>query len=267
MTQPPLAHCLHCGRSYLLPTGRAGQTVRRSTYQTAFLVAETSPAPSATPPPLPYQAMAATPRSSGSAIAAVICGAVGICYFPCPILGIIFAIIVLAKAKSPQVPSRRNALIGLVLGGVWILLLFFGAAILPPTLNRARPIANRARSQDNLKVIRNNLMRYEYMNSNQLSPDRGTLAFQFQIPPQIFVDPSSNTMPPQNWFSMTEQQKIDWVNQNSDYVLVGGSRGIPAPTSMIVYDKDSNHCGDGCDILMGNGTVEWLPPKQRTPGK
>jgi prepilin-type processing-associated H-X9-DG protein len=58
--------------------------------------------------------------------------------------------------------------------------------------------------------------------------------------------------------NLTPDQYVDWANKNSDYVYIGaGLRQGADPTTVVLYEKDDDHGGDGMNILYGDGHVEF----------
>jgi len=133
-------------------------------------------------------------------------------------------------------------------------------SILLPSLNRARETANRVKCASNLRQIGQAILLYSNDNHGQYPPDLGTLVKTEDITASVFVCPDTNNRPPPG---MTPDQAADWINHNSDYVYVGaGMKQGERPSTIVCYEKDKNHGGDGMNILFGDGHVEfWRLPE------
>jgi prepilin-type processing-associated H-X9-DG protein len=58
---------------------------------------------------------------------------------------------------------------------------------------------------------------------------------------------------------MMPDQSADWVNANSDYIYIGANLKMGAdPTTVVCYEKDDNHGGDGMNLLFADGHVEFM---------
>ncbi len=130
------------------------------------------------------------------------------------------------------------------------------ASVLLPSLNRARETANRVKCASNLRQIGQAILLYSNDNRGKYPPDLGTLIKTEDITAITFVCPSTNSQPPPG---MTPDQGADWVNHNSDYIYVGNGmvQGVE-PTTVVCYEKDSDHGGDGINMLFGDGHVEFV---------
>ncbi len=129
-------------------------------------------------------------------------------------------------------------------------------SILLPSLNRSRETANRVKCASNLRQIGQAILLYSNDNHGKYPPDLGTLIKTEDITASVFVCPDTNSQPPPG---MTPDQAADWVNRNSDYVYVGaGMVQGQQPSTVVCYEKDKDHGGDGMNMLFGDGHVEFL---------
>ncbi len=141
--------------------------------------------PPTTPPQPPLPPAYAWPQSAearnGMAIAALVCGILGL--FMCPpaaLLGIIFGIIGIVRSASlPTGRGRGPAIAGLVCGACGVLYIPLLLAILLPSLSRAREIAKRAVCASNLRGVGQGMKVYSndhadwYPIAPFLEPERG----------------------------------------------------------------------------------------------
>jgi prepilin-type processing-associated H-X9-DG protein len=129
-------------------------------------------------------------------------------------------------------------------------------SVLLPSLNRARETANRVKCASNLRQIGMAVLLYSNDNHGKYPPDLGTLIKTEDITASVFVCPDTNSQPPPG---MTPDQAADWVNHNSDYVYLGaGMVQGQQPSTVVCYEKDKDHGGDGINMLFGDGHVEFF---------
>jgi len=136
-------------------------------------------------------------------------------------------------------------------------------SVLLPSLNRARETANRVKCANNLKQIGLALMLYTNEHRGAYPLDLGTLVATETLTPAVFCCPSTTTQAPPN---LPADQAVKWVNDNSDYIYLGASlKRMPPPDMVIAYEKDSDHGGDGINMLFADGHVEFdtLPAAQQ----
>jgi prepilin-type processing-associated H-X9-DG protein len=134
----------------------------------------------------------------------------------------------------------------------------FMISILLPSLNRARETANRVKCASNERQIGQAILLYANENKGNYPPDLGTLVKTEDIGPEVFICPSANTSLPPNIHAMTPDQQAAWVNEHSDYVYVGKGLKSDAPADRVtVYEKETDHGGDGMNMLYGDGHVEF----------
>jgi len=131
------------------------------------------------------------------------------------------------------------------------------ASILLPSLNHARETANRVKCASNLRQIGQAILLYGNDTKGSYPPDLGTLVKTEDITAEVFVCPDTNTKPPAN---MSPDEAANWVNNNSDYIYVGAglTQATAGQLTVVCYEKDGDHGGDGMNILFGDGHIEFL---------
>jgi len=110
-----------------------------------------------------------TESTPGLAIAALICGIVGFCFFPLAIVALILGIIAMSNMRENQ-PGRGMALAGTILGGVGLALGIVAVliAILLPALGAARRTARNMQNSTQLRGIHQGLITYANSNKGYL---------------------------------------------------------------------------------------------------
>ena len=215
------------------------------------------------PSPMNY-APPETRPGNGLALAAMICGIIGIIFTPLGLVGLILGIVALAKRRSPADPGKGMAITGVVTGGISLLIVpMCLISILLPSLNRAREAANRIKCSSNMRQI--GLALRMYANSTPGSafpPDLATLARSSTLTPDVFVDPSDNlTTPaaggsPAVWASQISSAPSPHCSYVYPY-QVGWTDAMPSDV-VVLYESPSNHSGDGGNVLFGDGHAEFF---------
>ena len=132
------------------------------------------------------------------------------------------------------------------------------ASIGMPAMTRAREQANRVKSASNLRQIGLGMMLYANENRGRYPGDLGTL-ITMDVHPIVFVSPLSGKAVPPNILNGNVEQKKAWVNQNADYVYLGGTAKSSDPADVIVaYEKPEVTHGQGTNVLFADGRVEWM---------
>jgi prepilin-type processing-associated H-X9-DG protein len=131
-------------------------------------------------------------------------------------------------------------------------------SILLPSLNRARETANRVKCASNMRQIGQAMLLYSNENKGKYPPDLGTLLKTQDVIVDVFVCPSGDTSIPAEIKNGTREQQAEWVNANSDFVYLGAGKNNQSPADEpLVYEKPSDHDGDGMNMLYGDGHVEF----------
>ena len=149
---------------------------------------------------LPPTAPAARPKTSGMAIASLVCGIVGPCTVGlCSVIGLILGIVGLVKiGKEPATKKGRGlAIAGIAVSGVGILILPILipllAAILLPAIFGAMDMANSTSSANNVHQLCMTAEQYAASHGGKLPPaDSWPEVFQQQVglSPEVMTDPA-----------------------------------------------------------------------------
>ena len=214
--------------------------------------------PSGGPPVLlDYAGPTGGPTRQGLAIAALVCGIVGLLGFctgglavPAGIVGLILGIVALVKIKrKPAVYRGRGmAIAGICTGGASLLIVPLMIAILLPALGRARVGGSkRTVCQANMRGIGQAL--YIYAQDDGMFPEKGAdwqarLVNACTAAPKQFLCPS------------------DTGGSGSSYYYVPGYGDNSDPAQIILYEDPTIHGGRGGNILYQDGHVAFVKSPQ-----
>jgi prepilin-type processing-associated H-X9-DG protein len=167
------------------------------------------------------------------------------------------------SAVSPG--ARRRAGAGLALGWLEIALVLFVAFALP-TLGRSRPMANRVKCMGNLRLIGQGVLLYSNDYSGQFPPDLDALMLTQDLTFEVLVCPSTNDTRAEGPTTQAALQALHTQSGHCSYVYVGGGLTSQTATArhVIAFEPMSNHGGAGMNVLLGDGSVEFLPQAQAT---
>lgn len=137
---------------------------------------------------------------------------------------------------------------GVAMGGL-------GAAILMPSLNRARESANRVQSASNLRQIGQGLLIYANENGGKYPDDfKSLLTMPDLITPDIMINPRTDNQLPDD----DAAARIEYAATDGDYVYIGKGLNNAAPATTIVAYEKPESVTDGINVLFGDGHVEFL---------
>ena len=289
MAESTVVSCPNCAKKFKVSSEKLGRTFKCTGCEARFVAgAETIEPPAAqevleqassfarppfdpamsdmssaeqvTPPPVDYGSPATgKPKTSGMAIASLICGIL-LCLAPISsVFALIFGYLGIKKTGPGQAGGRGMAIAGLVLGGVGILLSILSIAVLLPSLNRAREFAYRAQCASNLHRIGLAMLLYRNENQQQFPPDLTTLWKTQQLDAKVFICPSSSDTP-----AASPAQLESGGHCSYKYLYPGPHNGNPDSTTVILYDNDPNHKAAGTNMLFGDGSAMWESPSEAT---
>jgi predicted Zn finger-like uncharacterized protein len=201
-------------------------------------------------PPMQYSTGASgKPKTSGMAIASLICGIV-LCLAPLTsIAAIILGVLGLQKVKQGA-GGKGMAITGIVLGAVGILLAVAAAVAVIPLANKARHLIVRAE----LKAISLSLEGYQRRNAGEYPPDLATLwKNDPSLKGAIFVSPFSSDTPAADPTQLQAGGHLSYL-----YIYPGAGKHA-GPQDVLLYESPAATNGDSTGILLGNGSVETHP--------
>jgi len=185
--------------------------------------------------------------SQGLAIAALVCGIVGLVgCAPVGIVGLVLGIIALVRVnRDPRrYGGKGMAIGGICTGALSILLVPMMIAILLPSLSRARELSKRQVCMARMSAIGQALYTYA-QDDPQMFPELGAdwqarLIDAGYCSPQQFLCPSDSRM------------------TGSSYYYVPGYSTTSDPTQIILYEDPANHGGEGGNILYQDAHVAFV---------
>ncbi len=265
MAEPVIVNCPSCGASFRVEADHLGKTFTCANCQRPFQAALAG----APMPPLSYgggppqfkpatggyPASGQAQKTSGMAIASLICG-IFFCIPLTSILALIFGIIGINQTKGGRAKGHGIAIAGTVLGGVGLVLIPFMAlmiSILLPSLNKARETANRAKCASNMHQIGLAILLYQNDNHHAYPPDLQTLAQAEPISTAVFVCPSSNDTPAPDAAHLNSGGHLSYV-----YVGADLDPNAVQSSDIMLYENAADHTGNGTNILFVDGHVEWF---------
>ena len=179
----------------------------------------------------------------------------------------------------PGRPRRtRLALFVAILAAIFLLGLM--PRILFPPLGRSRETANRVKCLQNLRTLGYALRRYADHNAGRFPDSLEPLIASGHADPLDCICPSSNDTRPPGADAAAQARNLH-AGAHLSYIYAGkGLTTASDPEKVLLYEPLDNHAGDGMNVLLLNGTVEFLnkhearqvltPPQaaqQPTPGR
>ncbi|MFQ5412510.1 MAG: DUF4190 domain-containing protein [Phycisphaerae bacterium] len=203
--------------------------------------------PTSGPPTMPYATETNQSAKQGLAIAALVCGCVGL--VGCPLVGlagIVLGIVALVKINRDASRHRGK---GLAIGGIctgvgsfFTMLLLF--SILLPAMSSARNQAKRTVCAANLRGLGQAMYLYAQGEPNGEFPDNvGKLVAAGLATTKQFNCPSD-------------------ISGQGSYYYVPGYGTSSDPEQIIMYEDPRIHAGEGINVLYQDGHVVWLTPPQ-----
>jgi len=131
----------------------------------------------------------------------------------------------------------------------------FSAAILLPSLNRSRLVANRVKSASNLRQIGQGMLLYANENKGKYPKTMGELLLTQDLTIEVFVNPATKTKTPMN---KNKDEQALWVTKDSDYEYLGDGKTSQTPADVVVAHEKFSPRAEGVNMLFGDGHVEFM---------
>lgn len=186
------------------------------------------------------------PMSQGMAIAALVCGILGLGCLPVGIVGIVLGIVALVRISREPTRYRGTgmAIGGICTGGVGLLLMPLLIAILLPSLSRARELSKRTVCAANLRGIGQAIYIYAVDEDDGAFPDDLSKVIKAgNATPKQFTCPSDLT-------NASSYHYVPGYGTNSD------------PTQIIMYEDPLVHGGEGGNVLYQDSHVVFVKSPQ-----
>ena len=214
------------------------------------------------PPPMQVDYEPPQPRPSNAlGIASLVCG----CLLCIPLLpglaAVILGIFGIRQSRGGHSTGKGLSIAGLILGCLNIVgwLAYFGliAAVMFPSLSRARETANRVKCASQMRSLGQAMLLYANENRGVFPPNLEALILTQDITGEIFICPSS-THTPAPGASVLEVAENLSAGPHLSYVYLGDGLTVRTDAEAIVmYELLSNHGGDGINVLYADGHVEF----------
>jgi hypothetical protein len=140
-----------------------------------------------------------------------------------------------------------------------------GAALLLPSLGRAREMANRSLDLANERALAQMSLVWAAGNNDNMPDDLARLVADMSISPKQLVSKRTGTQP-LAWTPETEQlSKTDFakfsqlVAEHCDYVYLGkGTKGTADASIVVTYEKPGPQTRDGMSVSFGDAHAEFV---------
>ena len=241
-TAPNSFPCPSCGRQ-IAAAGMPGAPVRcpvcAQVVKVPIAAPPTHPAASQVPPHSPQK------KTNGLAIAALLCGLVGIITSCFPIIGLVGVILgIVALVQLRDEPERFRgkgmAITGIFAGAVSLILSFVLYSAIGPWISRSA-------CYENLIVVREGMLRYAVANDSAYPPDFETAIQSGDVSIDDFFCAGG-----------------DWVSEDpyECYQYIEGQTTDDDPDNVLIYEKPKCHEG-GSSVLFLDGRIEFIEPYAR----
>ncbi len=145
-----------------------------------------------------------------------------------------------------------------------------GAAILLPSLGRARELANRSHEAASLRGIAQSAIVWSADNADAMPEHVAQLVAANQISPKQLLSKRSSSTPAEVTPEQAEAASRDWttikkvLDEHTDVIYVGkGLKSDSDTTQIIAYcDPAKVSIKDGMNIAFADAHVEWVRPHQ-----
>jgi len=194
-------------------------------------------------PPVQPSYASSTP-SSGLAVAALVCGILGLVFcLPVGIAGLVMGIIALVRTnREPEKYGGKGMAIGGIVTGAispitFITVISLFISILLPSIEQAREFAMRALCEANMRSTVTALAIYADSNNGDFPPGLNTLITSGDITSQQMVCPSAEV---------------------NNHVYVPGLNRDAPPHTVLIYEPIENHGDEGGMVGFVDGTVRFV---------
>ncbi len=218
-----------------------------------------------TPPVVNYASDQTPPnRVSGLAKTAMICGIIGIIFFPASLVGLITGVIALKRNRHPGT-NRTYAVTGITTGSIGLVLFGIVTIGLVILYNHTITRVNRIHCGINLRQIALACKMYANDQPGQIYPDSfQTVVLAQDLTDLVFNCPSSNQTPastgggtdPKIWAS-----KLSVASGTCSYIYITGHTDNDPGNMVLAYEPLSNH-NDGSNFVFIDGHTDWFDQKQ-----
>jgi len=145
--------------------------------------------------------------------------------------------LIFCTAFSQEIQRERKT--GLVI--LYLFLAFFAFGFLIPTLGKAREKAKRIHCSSNLKQI-------------YLAFDQYALDYKSYLPPDLKTLSKADYLTCKSVYHCPSQSRPN--SEFSDYLYYGAGRKLDEnPPFLLLRDRDKNHPGKYCNLLMSDGQI------------
>jgi len=105
-------------------------------------------------------------------------------------------------------------------------------------------------SQDNVRAIASNAFQFSNSKMSVFPDSAGDLIRLQYVRPEQFLSPWSDQTLPDNFDEMPEQERVDWINEHTDYVYLISGRRIRGDDTIIAFELDPRGKLDDVAIAM-----------------
>jgi prepilin-type processing-associated H-X9-DG protein len=158
--------------------------------------------------------------------------------------------------------TRRWPLVAAAVLGLGSLVAAAAAvAALLPSLNRQHDIPTRLTCARNLRMVGQAVQMYANENKGVFPPDSAALLLTQDLTAREFVCDATDDAPAEGESVQEKAANLTAAKGHLSYVYVGKGLTLKSPPGAVVaYEPLSNH-GDGMNVLLADGRVQWLDAK------
>ena len=168
------------------------------------------------------------------------------------------------RDRAADARTRRTARTACMWGGGQLLLIGLAVWLVSGT-GRAREPANRIKCASNLRQIGQALQLYSTECGGAYPPSFDEILLTGDIVPEAFVCPSSTG---ERAEGATHQELLQNFHRAGacSFVYALEGQDVPAssvtPKHVLAYEDMANHNRQGMNVLYGDGSTEWLGPRE-----